>query len=395
MKKVDSNKSDYKGSLELVHSGNDFFNRMEKIIHEAVYEIHLQTYIFEHDSTGIFIANSLMKAAKRGVKVYVLLDGYGTSLPSHFIKEFKDSGIYFRYFAPAFSSSSIYMGRRLHHKILVADKKSALIGGINIADKYRGTAQQKAWLDYAVQFEGSIAAKLQDLCKNIYIQKNQIRRNRVEFHHIQDAAIRYIQNDWLRKQNDISSMYLNRLRQAKNEIIIVGSYFLPGRRLSNAILKKSKKGVRIKLILAGLSDVPLIKRASSFLYAKFLRNDVELYEWNESVLHGKVATVDRKWSTVGSFNLNHLSSYASIEMNVEIESKWFADKLTDHLNEISMKCERITLDDLNLKLSKISKLMNWISYKIVRIATIFLIYIPYKHFFVKARNGNYKYIYSD
>ena len=84
--------------------------------------------------------------------------------------------------------------------------------------------------------------------------------------------------------------------------------------------KASKNKVVIKLILSGISDLPLTRRATCYLYTKLLNYNIELYEWDKSVLHGKTAVIDGYWTTIGSFNLNNLSSYGSIEMNVEINS---------------------------------------------------------------------------
>jgi cardiolipin synthase len=94
------------------------------------------------------------------------------------------------------------------------------------------------------------------------------------------------------------------------EIVIVGSYFLPGRRMNTALKKAAKNKVKIKLILAGISDVTLSRRATHHIYATLLDNNIELYEWDKTVLHGKAAVVDGNWTTIGSFNLNNLSMEA-------------------------------------------------------------------------------------
>mgnify|MGYP003637018082 CR=1 FL=1 len=155
--------------IELVHSGEDYFLRLEKLIERAEKEIHLQTYIFENDETGNRIAACLKEAAQRKVKVYVLLDAYGSSaLPDSFAEDLIQHGILLRFFSPLFSLNNFYIGRRMHHKIVVADKKIALIGGINIADKYHGTTASAPWLDYAVQLNCP-AAKKKEAQKKYYL----------------------------------------------------------------------------------------------------------------------------------------------------------------------------------------------------------------------------------
>ncbi|RBN51676.1 phospholipase D-like domain-containing protein [Flavobacterium psychrolimnae] len=371
-------------NLELVHSGEDYFARLETIIREAQFQIHMQMYLFENDTTGKRIVTALKEAALRKVEIYVLLDGLGSlSFPAEVIKELKYSGVNIRFFAPLFSTYTFYLGRRLHRKVIVADAKVALVGGINIADKYHGSATQKPWLDYAVQLNGEIAKPLQQLCHDIYFKKSHFKNKQIKsaFRIQQDTSVRILQNDWLKGKNEICDGYIKSIRHAKKEIIIVGSYFLPGIRIIRALKKASKNKVIIKLILSGKSDLPLTRRATCFLYGKLLSYNIELYEWNESILHGKVAVVDGNWSTIGSFNLNNLSSYGSLEMNVEVLSSSFSTVFQEHLNEIISQCQRITPESLKTKTSIMTKFINLVSYAVTRIVELVVTYTPYKRFY--------------
>lgn len=372
-------------TIELVHSGEDYFFRLLHIISNAQSEIHFQTYIFENDSTGLEIAKALKEAANRGVKVYVLLDGYGSSkLPNDFLEDLIHAGVHIRLFSPWHSINNIYLGRRLHHKIVVVDGEITIIGGINIANKYRGSSTEQPWLDYAVQIECvSIAESLQRLCRNIYLKK---RRNikkiiQSDFHNEKGASVKILRNGWLKQRNEICNGYTNAIRKADNEIIILASYFLPGRRLSNALKKAAKRGVKVKIILSGVSDLPLVMWATNFLYSSLLNQKIELFEWEKSVLHGKLMIVDNDWSTIGSFNLNHLSSYGSIEMNTEIKSQEFSKKLYTHLVDVIEQSEAITAETLKIRNGVWTRFKNWFAYRLVRIGLIIITYIPYKRFF--------------
>ena len=368
----------------LVHSGEDYFNRLERIILESEFEIHIQTYIFDYDSTGQRIIAALKIAASRNVKIYILIDGFGSlSFPTEIINELSKIGIELRIFSPFFSANSLYIGRRLHHKIVISDAKTALIGGINIADKYHGTSKIAPWLDYAVEInDENIGKSLQELCRDIYLKKRIIRRKKIIsiFENGENKSVAVLQNDWLKRKNEVFKSYINTIGNAEKEIIIVSSYFLPGKRLVNALKKASQKGVKIKLILSGISDVPMARRASCHLYSKLLRYNIELYEWKKSVLHGKTAVIDNQWTTIGSFNLNNLSSFASIEMNVAIDSVAFATDYLAHLDEIIAQCERITPETLKLTDGLTSKFNNWVSYWISRTVEIIITYFPHKRF---------------
>ena len=368
----------------LVHSGEDYFSRLERIILESKSEIHIQTYIFDYDSTGKKIIEALKIAASRNVKINILIDGFGSlSFPTEIINELSKIGIELRVFSPFFSANSLYIGRRLHHKIIVSDAKTALIGGINIAEKYHGTEKTPPWLDYAVGInDENIAEALQKLCRDIYFKNRIIRRKEIKsvFDKGEVNNISVLQNDWLKRKNEIFKTYINKISTAEKEIVIVSSYFLPGKKLIRTLKKASQKGVKIKLILSGISDVPMARRASCHLYSKLLRFNIELYEWKKSVLHGKIAVIDTNWTTIGSFNLNNLSSFASIEMNVAIDSVSFATDYLAHLNEIMAQCDSITPETLKLTHGLTSKFTNWVSYWISRLAEILVTYIPHKRF---------------
>ena len=362
----------------LVHSGDDYFSRLRNIIRHAKIEIHFQTYIFDNDSTGNEIVEALKEAASRNVKIYMLLDGYGSnSFSDKVVNELTLKGINFRFF----SANIFYIGRRLHHKIVVADGNIALIGGINNADKYRGTATKEPWLDYAAQIESEvIAEQLHQLCEKIYFKKKRIKKEIINpvFHLVDGIPLRIIRNDWLKRKNEISKTYISIIQNAKKEVVIVGSYFLPGRRLSNALKNAAKRGVKIKIILSGISDLPIVMWATNYVYTSFLKQGIELFEWKKSVLHGKLAVVDNKRTTIGSYNLNQLSSYGSIEMNVEINSVVFSKSLSVHLIGIIKQCDSITFETLTVRNGIFTRLKNWFAYRLIRIALIIVTYIPYK-----------------
>ena len=370
-------------AITLVHSGEDYFSKLDSIIRKSQSDIHIQMYIFDNDETGKKVVTALKEAASRNVKIYLLLDSFGSnSLTNEFIADLAKSGIEVRFFSTFFSANSFYISRRMHHKIVVADNKTMLIGGINIADKYSGIKGEIPWLDYAIQINGRMAKPVQALCKNIYDKTRTIETSKISyvFHLPKEISISILRNDWLYGKSEINNAYLKSIRNAKNEIVIVGSYFLPGRRLTYALKKASKNNVRIKLILSGVSDIPLLKSATHFFYKTLLQNNIELYEWEKSVLHGKAAVIDGRWTTIGSFNLNNLSSYGSIEMNVGINSAAFSLEFLEHLNGIIAQCKPITKETIKMKPYDISIYTNQFSYWFIRIILLIITYLPYKRF---------------
>lgn len=367
--------------IELIHSGEPFFDKLKELIESAQTEIHLQTYIFENDNTGNEIADYLKRASKRGVKVYILLDAYGSAaLPNSFIQNLMQNGIYIRFFSPFFSFNNFYLGRRMHHKVAISDGERTLIGGINIADKYRGMANEEPWLDYAVHLNCPAAQDLLKLCKDYFYKDGSSKKIKPVLHSAGEALIGIRQNDWLKHKTEVCDAYTHAILSAQKEIIILGSYFLPGSRLANALKKAGKRGVKILVILAGISDMPLVRRAAIHLYSSFLGQNILIYEWNKSVVHGKAAVIDGKWATIGSFNLNSLSCYGSIEMNVEIYSPYFAEVLHSDFQKVIEQCKRVTRKTLKEKNSLFTRLTNFMAYRIVRMAMFFLTFVPYLRF---------------
>jgi cardiolipin synthase len=358
-------------SLKLVFSGTDYFDTLCTIITNCRKVLHVQTYIFDTDATGMRVVNALKEAASRGVKIYLLPDAFGSnSFSKKAIKELKEAGIHFRFFAPLFSSESIFFGRRLHHKIVVADESVALVGGINIADKYSFNDDNiRPWLDYAVYIRGDVCKCLHLLCESFYNRTGFKELAKWERDHKYTTAkdspfmIRFRRNDWFRKKNEIHKSYMEALREAKHSITIAASYFLPGKNFRRMLERASAKGVEIKIILAGKSDVSSVRLAESYLYQFYIRNKIKIYEWHNSVMHGKVMVVDDKWCTIGSYNLNYLSHYISIELNADILSPPFIHEIDHHFKTIAGKdCVLVNLERFNTKFGLWKKFTIWLAY---------------------------------
>lgn len=372
-------------SIEYVESGEDYFNRLDRLIEHSKEELHFQTYIFEPDETGEKVATALKKAARRGVKIYLLLDSFGSSnLYPSYVQDLVQAGIKVHFFAPLFSAKGLYLGRRLHHKVVTADKKIALIGGINVADKYRGTSEEKAWLDFAAEIKGSACNTAVKICRRLWGKKVSFRKfwsKRPAKKIKPDKEVKIVHNDWLRRISQVDKHYIYAVRhKAQESITLVASYFLPGMSFRRALVNAVKKGVSVKLILAGPTDVPLMKYSASHLYKYLLKNGIEIYEWTESVLHGKAMMVDQKWCTLGSYNLNYLSRFGSIETNVETTDKAFLETFSARLERFLEGSEQITPEKLQNSYSWWIRLRNWAAYRLMRRVFFIMNFFSYHRF---------------
>ncbi|MBX2971388.1 MAG: hypothetical protein KF803_18625 [Cyclobacteriaceae bacterium] len=332
-------------AARLVRAGYEYFQLLQQLIREARHTIHLQTYIFEEDETGKEVIEDLLDAAARGVKIYIIIDGYASqNFSDDLVERLQSAGIYFRFFAAYFKSKNFYFGRRMHHKIFVADGKRSLVGGINIGNHYNDTAENVAWLDWAAYVEGPLGLLLQQICER---RLRNETFTRIVLPPVPDLSTRIFVrpriNDWVRRKREISLSYVEMLREAKSHITMVSSYFIPGNILKRYIADAARRGVKIRIIQTGISDVSIAKYAERYMYNWFLRNGVELYEYQPKVLHAKLATYDGKWVTVGSYNLNNISAYASVELNLDILNENFAKDAEARLQRIiDNECIQIT-----------------------------------------------------
>lgn len=360
--------------VKLLRSGESYFAACEKVIDEARYFIHFQTYIVDNDETGRRIVNALIRAAERGVRIYFLLDAYGgASFPKDLISKVEEAGILFRKFSPAWVTKGFQLSLRLHHKVLLADGLVAIIGGINVADRYRGKPGMREWLDFALLMKGPECAHVLLILKKIwnktFISKSERARETVTrtARFKGDVRVKVIQNNWYRNKIEILKSYRSALKHSRKRIIIFASYFLPGRNERKILRNASRRGVDISIVLSADSDAPVFKRATKFLYDFILRNNVKIYEYLPSNLHAKVATVDGIWSTIGSYNMNHLSDYGSIEMNVNVLNARFAGQFEKLLLDIIEKdCRQIVFKDYTATKTWLFQLSDWFSYQMIR-----------------------------
>lgn len=370
--------------VQLLRGGRDFFNTLFQLLEEAKHSIHLQIYIFEDDETGVEVATALMKAAQRGVKVYLLLDGYASQyLPDEFIAQLKASGIQFRWFEPVFRSRYFYFGRRMHHKLIVVDAVHSLVGGVNISNRYNDMPDQSAWLDWALYSKGEVSAELFNLCVEVWNksgwgkQKNQLIKTEASIHlRGEECLVRVRRNDWVRRKNQVSRTYLEMFKKATSHITIMSSYFLPGRTFRRNMTLAAKRGVNIKVITAGVSDIAVVKHAERYLYRWMFKNKIELYEYQPNVLHGKLSTYDGKFVTVGSYNVNNISAYASIELNIDIQNNPFALDVEQTLKGIMLNdCIRITEKEFEKHNTLLKRIWQRLCYEMIRL--IFFLFTFY------------------
>ena len=374
--------------VKIVQGGAAYFDAIDQIADNARYSLILQTYIFDENETGNRVAEALIRAARRNVRVSMLIDGYASQkLSAAFIARLREAGIQFEFFRPVVLSNFFYLGRRLHHKVIVADAAVCLVGGRNISDRYNDIGGTQAWLDWALLAEGEVACQLHDICLRVW-NRSVLRkscRSVISPGHTPplpkaDCLVRIRRNDWVYRHTQITRSYRELFNTAQSHITVMTSYFWPPYKLLKRMGAASRRGVKIRLILAGTADVPFAKYSERYLYPWLFRHNIEVYEYNKGVLHGKAAIRDNEWLTIGSYNVNNISAFASVELNLDVKNAAVATEMAANFQQIiSNDCTRITAADFSASNNVIKRLGYYISYRLVHfIFYLFTFYFTQK-----------------
>jgi cardiolipin synthase len=363
----------------LLRSGAEYFPALEAAIGAARGAVFLETYIYAGDATGRRITRALCAAASRGAAVHVLVDGFGSrDMPEEFVRELRAAGARLLVFRPEFWPLPLRRDRlrRMHRKLVVADRV-AFAGGINVIDDLDTPHQVPPRHDYAVKIEGplvgSIREELERLWNRVALARLK-RRWRVkpsaaaEAPHKGGQRAALVVRDNLRHRRDIERAYLAAIESAAREIVIASAYFLPGKRFRRALASASRRGVRVVLLLQGRVEYALLHYASHALYGALLEAGIEIYEYQKSFLHAKVAAVDDRWATVGSSNIDPFSLMLAREANVVIEDGRFAAELHKRLREDILHGALVVTRTRWLEQPLSRRILRWIAYGFARFA---------------------------
>ena len=324
-------------SIALLDGGAHAYPRMLLAIEEAKQSIHLETYAFTASGVGARFIEALTAASKRGVVVRVRMDGWGSVRDGSVVAAKLRRGgceaeIYNR-------ARSLLLGRlgRNHRKILLVDDEVAFLGGINIGDENLDAKPRLGWADLALEIRGPQCQSLGQLIRH-------------ERHRQVQSSLRIylcgLGGGWKLRRR-----YIKASRTPRHRVHIAHGYFMPDRAVMHAIIAARQRGVEVRILLPGRSDVPFAVVATRSLYSRLLAVGVEIREWNDSVLHAKVATVDGRKLLVGSFNLDPLS-LANEETLVEVSDPHIAEQGEKWIRDHFDRARPMTSTEANARIKR-------------------------------------------
>ena len=362
--------------LQLLQGSGELFPALVEAIDAARHEVRLETYIFDFTGRSAEVAGALERAARRGVSVMVVVDGFGSAPPPpEWAERFAQAGVHWRVYAPLGWLGMLWLGswRRLHRKLCVVDGQVAFCGGINILDDYHDPNHgrlESPRLDFAVRVAGPLVAQVHATMTQLWLRMRAVRDMRrvrladmLESLRASGAArarlraaasgqrrsrAALVLRDNLRNRAHIERAYRRAVGRAREEIIIANAYFVPGRKMRKALVSAAARGVKVRLLLQGRYEYFMQYYAARPIYGALLRAGVEIYEYSPSFLHAKVAVIDGRWATVGSSNLDPLSLLLAREANVIVDDEAFAAQLRDHLVH-AMRGEEQAMDPENFR----------------------------------------------
>jgi cardiolipin synthase len=326
--------------VTLLSDGQATYAAMFKTIENARDHINLESYIIEYDETGRKFADLLLKKQAEGVQVNLIYDSVGSmNTPASFFQRLRDGGIQvvgFNPINPLKAREKWGLTHRDHRKILIADGKVAIVGGINISKVYSGSPFKRKqnkktpihWRDTDIQIQGPAVAEFQKLFLETWLkQKGPKLSERNCFPDLKEegnALVRVIGSTPGQDNRITFIVYVSAITFAEHSIHMTNSYFIPDDQIVKALTDAAERGVDVKIILPGITDSKLALYAQRYYYSELLKSGVKLYEHSTSLLHAKTAVVDKVWSTVGSTNMDFLSLLNNDEVNAVILSREFA-----------------------------------------------------------------------
>jgi cardiolipin synthase A/B len=335
-------------TVDLLVDGESAYEAMLAAIGNANHFILMDSYIFNNDLTGRIFADALKTSARRGIAVYLIIDGVGTfHVPGFFFEEMKTAGVHVLvYRSPAPWRRSFGILRRNHRKMLVVDGHIGFLGGINIGDewlpaKYDG----KGWHDLHVKIKGPVVRDLSRLSISTWHVHGGIVLDSTRFlPRVEPKGDRYahiVGSRERKKRKAIRQSYLMAIRQAREYIYIANAYFLPDLGFRRALKNACRRGVDVRIMVPKRGDILAVQLASQSRFRRLMRMGARIFLWEDAVLHAKSAVIDDQWATVGSFNIDHRSWTMNLEVNVNAVGPEFASHLKHVFIADQEKCEEL------------------------------------------------------
>src|SRR6266487_737517 len=330
-----------KNALQLYKDGHELYDAMLAAIDGAGESIYLECSLWQDDEVGRAFKWHLEQKAAQGVAVYVMCGGFGNRMRARGSRPFH-SGLHILGHRSFYRPWHMLDPRRYaqdHRKLLVVDGGVGFIGGYNLGKRYT-----TGWRDTHLLLRGPAAAELAhafiDSWNRLSVPHERIaRRYPRQF----DPSIVVRANDALQLTFPIRDMYIEAIDRAERTILLSNASFVPDRVLLDALKAAAQRGVDVEILVPWVSNHVIVDWLTRGHFAECLKAGIRIFGYR-NMLHAKTCTIDGEWSTIGTANLDRLSSVGNYEINVEVYSKKLADQMEELFN-----CDRSNSFELTLE----------------------------------------------
>lgn len=332
-----------------LRNGDQIFPAMLEAIRGATRTVCFETYIYWSGDVGQMFADALSERARAGVQVHVLLDWVGSGkAKQEYLDEMKNAGVEVEKYHPLHWYNLSRINNRTHRKILVVDGRVGFTGGVGIADKWAGNAQDPDhWRDTHFRLEGPAVAQMQAAFMDNWMKtRSEVLHGEEYFPPLSPVGTSLAQvfkSSPREGSESVRLMYLLSIASARRRILIANSYFVPDDLSVETLVKARQRGVDVEIIVPGTKiDSELTRKASRSRWGDLLQAGVEIYEYQPTMFHCKVMVVDDLWVSVGSTNFDNRSFRLNDEENLNVYDADFAREQVRDFEADRAKAHHVT-----------------------------------------------------
>lgn len=336
------------GTVTTYTYGQDLYDAMLAAIDSAQRQILFETYIWKDDEIGQRFKQALIRAARRGVAVHVIYDGFANLVVPPTFKRFPPGIKVLRF--PVYNAGIRFFDLRHygrdHRKILVVDDEVGFVGGYNI-----GSAYATEWRDTHCRITGPGVWDLQRAFADFWNlhRKRRFRANErpilLGMTSVWDSRVRFHRNIPTLWSFPIRSMYLEAINRATSRVWLTHAYFIPDANFVDTLREAAQRGVDVRVLLPRKSNHIVADWISRGYFSSMLESGIRVFRFRDAMVHAKTATIDGSWSTVGTANVDRLSMQGNYEINVEFIDEGQARVMEEIFENDLTNCAELTMDE--------------------------------------------------